>query len=215
MVGPYHTDTERIETSTGEMWDESEALRSVSFMRPPNTFSGLQPQTTMPKIYAAYHPLSHIILKRHVREQEWGNEQDYSVDRASKNLRSLIDSIVGTSRNETLSTYPTSDLRKLEQHYVFRNKSEVMDFAVNNSFLLQPLHEACEHIRNYFGESAQAVLEVVTDPEFVEDQELVIFIHTDLAPEEAFERLEQIDDEWWLDVPSNVREKLCIDVEFK
>ena len=115
----------------------------------------------------------------------------------------------------TMTTYPTSDLRKLEQRYVFRNKYEVMDFAVNNSFLLQPLHEVCEYIRNYFRESAQAVLEVVTDPEFAEDQELVIFIHTDLSPEEAFEKLEQIDDEWWLDVPSNVRKKLCIDVEFK
>ncbi len=89
-----------------------------------------------------------------------------------------------------------------------------MGFAVNNSFLLQPLHEAYEQIRNYFGESVQAVLEVVADPEFFEDQELVIFIRTDLSPDEAFEKMEQIDDEWWLNVPANVRKKLCIDVEF-
>lgn len=213
MVDPHHTSTEGMEMGT--MWREREALMSVGFMGPPNTFSELQPTTTAPNIYSAYRSLFNTVSQRLARGEELGHEQYYSVDRASKSLHSLIDSIAGTSRNETLSTYPTSDLRKLEQHYIFRNQSEVMNFAVNNSSLLQPLHEAYNQIRNYFGESVQAVLEVVTDPEFVEDQELVIFIHTDLAPEEAFERLEQIDDEWWLDVPSNVREKLCIDVEFK
>lgn len=214
MVILYHTGTEGIETSTGDLWGEREALMSVGFMGLPNTFSGLQPLTTAPNIYSAYRPLFNTASQRLARGDEWRYEQYYSVDRASKSLHSLIDSIASTSQNETLSTYPTSDLRKLEQHYIFRNQSEVMNFAVNNSSLLQPLHEAWDQIRNYFGESVQAVLEVVADPEFFEDQELVIFIRTDLSPDEALKKLEQIDDEWWLNVPADVRKKLCITVEF-
>jgi len=214
MVILYYTGTEGIETSTGELGGEREALMSVGFMGPPNTFSGLQPPTTAPNIYSAYRPLFNTASQRLARGDEWRYEQYYSVDRASKSLHSLIDSIASTSQNETLSTYPTSDLRKLEQHYIFRNQSEVMNFAVNNSSLLQPLHEAWDQIRNYFGESVQAVLEVVTDPEFIEDQELVIFIRTDLSPDEALEKLEQIDSAWLLNVPADVRKKLCINVEF-
>ena len=214
MVMPHHTGIEGIGTSTGELWEEREALMSVGFMGSPNTFSRLQPPTTAPNIYSVHRPIFNTVSQRLARGEEWGCEQYYSVDRATKSLHSLIDLVAGTSRNETLSTYPTSDLRKLEQHYIFRNRSEVVGFAVNNSFLLQPLHEAYEQIRNYFGESVQAVLEVVADPEFFEDQELVIFIRTDLSPDEAFEKMEQIDDEWWLNVPANVRKKLCIDVEF-
>ncbi|PXF61753.1 MAG: hypothetical protein C4B59_02555 [Candidatus Methanogaster sp.] len=212
MVDPHHTSTEGIEMGT--MWGEREALMSVGFMRPPNTFSELQPTTTAPNIYSAYRLLFNTVSQRLARGEELGYEQYYSVDRASKSLHSLIDSIAGTSRDETLSTYPTSDLRKLEQHYIFRNQSEVMNFAVNNSSLLQPLHEAYDQIRNYFGESVQAVLEVVTDPEFVEDQELVIYIRTDISPDEALKKLEQIDNAWWLDVPADARKKLCINVEF-
>ncbi len=214
MVMPHHTGTDGIETSTGALWEEREAIRRVGFIGVPNTFSGFQPPTTAPNIYSVYRPLFNTASQRLARGEEWGCEQYYNVDRASKSVHSLIDLVADTSRNETLSTYPTSDLRKLEQRYIFRNRSEVMDFAVNNSFLLQPLHEAWDQIRNYFGESVQAVLEVVADPEFFEDQELVIFIRTDLSPDEAFEKMEQMDDEWWLDVPATVRKNLCIDVEF-
>ena len=214
MVMPHHTGTEGIETSTGGMLEEREAMRSVGFMGVPNTFSGLQPPTTAANIYSVYRPLFNTVSQSLARGEEWWCEQYYSVDRASKSLHSLMNLVAGTSRNETLSTYPTSDLRKLEQHYLFRNRSEVMDFAVNNSFLLQPIHEAWGQIRNYFGESVQAVLEVVADPEFFEDQELVIFIRTDLSPDEALEKLEQIDNAWLLDVPADVRKKLCVTVEF-
>ena len=214
MVMPYHTGTEGIETSAGELWEEREALMSVGFMGAPNTFSGLQPPTTAPNIYSAYRPLFNTVSQRLARGGELGYEQYFDIEHSSNNLHSLLSLISYIYQDKTSSTYPISELLSLERHYIFRNRSEVMGFAVNNSFLLQPLHEAYNQIRNYFGESVQAVLEVVADPEFFEDQELVIFIRTDLSPDEAFEKLEQMDDEWWLDVPATVRKNLCIDVEF-
>ena len=215
MGAPYHTSTEGLKIPTGVM--VSGELEQTIFMGSPNTFSGIQPPATTPNICSAYRSLFDTVIQRRARGEEWGYEQFSDIERASNNLHLLRDLISGTYQNKTSLTYPTSDLRKLEKFYVFRNlrnRSEVIKFVVDNSFLLHPLCEACEQIRNCFGNSAQVVLEVVTDPEFADDQELVIFIRTDLSPDEAFEKLEQIDDEWWLDVPPNVREKLCIDVEF-
>lgn len=212
MGAPYHTSTEGLKIPTGVMVRGE--LEQAIFMGSSNTFSGIQPPATTPNIYSAYRPLFDTVLQRRARGEEWGYEQFSDIERASNNLNLLRNLINDTYQNKTSLTYPTSDLRRLEKFYAFRNRSEVIKFAVDNSFLLQPLCEAHEQIRNYFGNSTQVFLEVVTDPEFADDQELAIFIRTNLSPDEAFERLEQIDDEWWLDVPPNVREKLCIDVEF-
>jgi len=108
-----------------------------------------------------------------------------------------------------------ADLEALERLYIFRRQSEVIKFLVDNSFLFPLLQEAYEQIRNYFGKSPQVVFEVVTDPEAAGVQELVIIILTNLSPDKAFKKLEQLDEEWWLDAPANARRKLCIDVEFE
>jgi hypothetical protein len=90
-----------------------------------------------------------------------------------------------------------ADIGALEQFYVLRRQSEVIKFLVDNSFLFPFLQGAYEQVRNYFGESVQLVLEVVTDPEIAGDQELVIFIRTNLSPDEVFKRLKQLGEEWW------------------
>ena len=108
-----------------------------------------------------------------------------------------------------------ADIGTLEQLYILRRRSEVIKFLVDNPFLLTFLQEAYRQIRDYFGESVQLVLEVITDPEVAGDQELVIFVRTNLSPNEAFKKLKQLGEEWWLDTPFNIREKLCIDVEFE
>ena len=213
MSDPYYTGTEWLEMSTGGLLEERKALKHVGFMGSPNTFSKLQLTRTAPNIYSAYRLLFNAVPSR-IAKGEGGYEQYSYVERAINNVQEMLNLVEYLSPNKTLSMYPTSDLQALEQRYIFRNRSEVINFTVNNSFLLQSLHEACEQIRNFFGKSTQVVLEVVTDPEFAEDQELVIFIRTYLSPDEAFEKLEQFDDEWWLDVPATVRKKLCIDVEF-
>lgn len=100
----------------------------------------------------------------------------------------------------------------LEQLYTLRRPEEVRRFLDNNTFLYQLLHEANQQIRNYF-ESKELILEVVTDPEEGE-QELVIWIHTNLSADEAYKKLKEFDNNWWLNVPPNISEKLSINVEF-
>jgi len=115
---------------------------------------------------------------------------------------------------ETSSTYPTLELLEVERIYTLRRRSEVIEFLVDNSFLFTLLHEVYEKVRDYFVESVEVILEVVTDLEAEMHQELGVFIRTNLSPNEAIRCLEKFDDEWWLDTPATALKKLCIDVEF-
>ncbi len=104
---------------------------------------------------------------------------------------------------------------KIENFYSFRNRLEIFEFLRNHLFLIPLLQEAPNQITKYFGTSLQLILEVITDPEATEDHELILFIHTDLSPDEALDKLEQLDENWWLDASVNADGKLCVHVEFE
>jgi hypothetical protein len=57
-------------------------------------------------------------------------------------------------------------------------------------------------------------LEVVTDPEAIDDRQLVAFIRTDLDPMGALASLDQFDRSWWLEASHRSRGKMCIHLEF-
>jgi hypothetical protein len=76
------------------------------------------------------------------------------------------------------------------------------------------LVEAYDNIEAFFP-SAELILEVVTDPEAKRDKELVVFIHTSLTPDEALDKLERLDRNWWLDASLDAGGKLCIHLEFE
>lgn len=116
---------------------------------------------------------------------------------------------------EGASSPPGLDLEPVERLYLFRGRSEIEKFLINYPFLVSFLQEAYGQIKTYFGESAQLILEVITDPEIAGAQELTIFIRTNLSSDEALQKLEQLDEGWWLDTAIDIREKLCIDIEFE
>ena len=109
--------------------------------------------------------------------------------------------------------YLHRELTLLSRLYNIRRESEVFEFLEDKPSLIPLVVEAHERIRDYFGSSTELVLEVITDPEATEDYELVIFVRTNLSPDDAFSKLEQLDEEWWLDASSEIREKLCIHME--
>jgi hypothetical protein len=215
MITKAPINTERLELPTEEIIKEREDLKQVIFIEPSKTSSELQSPTALAKFDLAYYPLSRMIIQRIASREELDYGQLSHINVMTANYDLLLESILGISREETLSPYPSSELERLEWLYILRRRSEVIKFLMDNIFLLPLLQEAYERIRNYFGKSAQIFLEIITDPEVTGDQELVIFIRTNLSLDEAFKKLEQLDREWWLDAPTNAREKLCIDVEFE
>lgn len=188
-----------------EMIEKKEDMKQVNLIEPPRTSSEPSSFTITPRIGLTYH---------YFLQNFASPVYDPQLYRAiATNYDELLSSFRGTFR-ETLSTYFTIvELDTLTRLYAFRRPSEIIEFLINNPFLLQFLQDAHEQIRNYFDKSAHLILELTTDPEVTEDQQLVIFIRTTLSPNEAIKHLDQLDERWWLDVPINMRKKLCIDVE--
>lgn len=105
------------------------------------------------------------------------------------------------------------ELTHLSKIYTFRNPPEVSEFLSSNIFLIPLIEEAYRKIREYFPQT-ELILEVLYDPE-ADNKELVIFIHTNLPPDEALNKLEQLDKNWWLDASLEAEGRLCIHMEFE
>lgn len=118
--------------------------------------------------------------------------------------------IVDTVRVPTKEPKPEA----LEKLYTFRRPMEVSEFLEARPFLVPLLVEAHDKIGEYFEPQPEVVLEVVADPEADDERELFAFIQTSLLPEEALDRLERLDDDWWLDAADRGEGKLCLHVEF-
>ena len=91
--------------------------------------------------------------------------------------------------------------------YKLRKPDEIRVFLEDNDFLNPIIIGAYEKLQKYFPKS----------PIFMEiDQgELVISVGTSLSPEEADERLNNFDEEWWIEEFINSKSRLCITVEFQ
>jgi hypothetical protein len=106
------------------------------------------------------------------------------------------------------------DMVLLNNKYTLKTAADVYDFVGSNPHLLPWLMETYHQIRNYFP-SEILFLEVVTDPDEIGDKQLVIYICTDLSPQEAIDKLDQLDDNWWLNVSDASDSKLLIQVEYE
>ncbi len=105
-------------------------------------------------------------------------------------------------------------IKPFERLYAFRKPEEVGQFLEAYPFLTPLLREAHDKIDDYFGPQTAVALEVVTDPEAMDDRELFAFIQTSLPSQEALDRLERLDQDWWLDASDRSEGRLCIHVEF-
>lgn len=103
---------------------------------------------------------------------------------------------------------------RLRQWYGFKDDAEVADYLEKHHSLSNLLVEAQAEIREYFGSDVQLVLKVVKDPDVGDDQRLFVLIQTDMSPEDALDRLDELYDAWWLDALPEADHKMSIDVEY-
>ena len=149
-----------------------------------------------------------ILRKRQVNQEEIGDV----LLRGITNFRMMSELL---EKKFISIEYLHREVTLLSRLYNLRGESEVFKFLEDKPSIISLVLEAHERIRDYFGSSTELVLEVITDPEATEDYELVIFVRTNLSPDDAFRMLEQLDEEWWLDASEDTNEKLCIHVEFE
>lgn len=103
-------------------------------------------------------------------------------------------------------------MQTISSAYSFRNPRKVWTFLEENPFLVELLMEAPTYITKYFPGS-QVYLEVEAEPESMDDQQLVAAIATSGSANEAYKKLKQLDEDWWLDALDRAHMKLCITVE--
>lgn len=80
--------------------------------------------------------------------------------------------------------------------------------------LIDLLLEAPLHVERYFGPDPHVALEVVVDPEANDSAELFANIYTSLPVEEALERLDQLDEGWFLAQLGRTAGRFNFNVEF-
>ncbi len=174
--------------------DNTKSAAAIRF--PSQAHKGLLP---FPRIYVTIH-------EQETHISDWTR---YLPDRGEE--RTMVYQIADTAELSAID----SEFQELSRFYSFRNPAEVFSFLQTHPFLTPLLLEAYPQIEERFGPNPEVVLEVITDPEAADDQELFAFIRTDLAPEEALEKLHQLDENWWLDEADRANGKLCIHVEFQ
>jgi len=161
-----------------------------------------------------------FLLPERARWLRWHKDETRQVVTAlpsasSAALQELLEPIQTWQQAGASTVYiPRIEIRLLERLYIFRETQEVSRFLEDNPFLVLLLLEAYGQIDRYFGPYPRVFLEVVTDPEAPEDRELFALIYTGLTPDEALDRLDHFDRDWWLDASHTAQGKLCIDVEF-
>lgn len=130
------------------------------------------------------------------------------VDVASLALMLLQDSL--TDEPNPVSV---ADIESLEKLYSWRGKTEILQFLKKHHFVIPVLLEAPDKICHYFPD-AQLFLEVVSDPEGIDDAMLELAICINLEPDEAVDKLNKFQDDWWLNLSDKIRQPLCPILEY-
>ena len=84
-------------------------------------------------------------------------------------------------------------IEHLSNKYRIDNYTEVLSYLRASPFLAGILLEAPGKVEGHFGQDTSLTLEVFTDPEDEDSQELFVLIHTYLTPEQALQRLASLD----------------------
>ena len=106
----------------------------------------------------------------------------------------------------------TNDLEEIERLYSLRKPLQVRRFLGEHAFLVPLLVAAYDVATRYFAPVSLA-LEVIADPDSMDDQQLVLFVVLQFTPAEAFAKLQRFDNEWWLDAMDAAQGHLCISLE--
>lgn len=114
---------------------------------------------------------------------------------------------------DTAVSIPEAEIEALEQLYTFRGRTEVLQFLEQYPFLVPVLLEAPEKIRHYFPDS-QLFLEVSIDPEIIDYVQLVLSILMKLDPDEAVDRLHQLDKDWSWGLSHQVHQQFFTTLEY-
>lgn len=135
-----------------------------------------------------------------------------SARRTGRSIDAVNEPSTAQWRDSGISTVLLSPrtLGRLELFYTFRSSASVEIFLGNYPFLAKMLIDLRGQLEHFFPES-NLVLDISADPEA---EYLVVYVVMHTTAQEALERLERFDDEYWLDHYHQAQGKLIVNVEF-
>ena len=104
------------------------------------------------------------------------------------------------------------EIARLEHTYTMRNRPAILTFLEQNPQLIEPLHELPHKIGRVFGD-VPLTLVFRTDPDEVALYHIGVDIITPLNSTAAFEKLEQFNDSFGLDIFQQFSGRIVIDLE--
>lgn len=106
-------------------------------------------------------------------------------------------------------------LALLQRCYTWRGKrTEILRYLESFPFLVPLLVRAYIAIQTHFPHTL-VFLAVMNDPDEPDADQIVVSIATHLHPEEAIDRLDAFDRQWWLESAKQVDGRLCVLLEFR
>lgn len=121
-----------------------------------------------------------------------------------------------SSSPSTLVDQITEVLEYLEKNDCdIRNRAAILKFLLYHPHIIQYLREAVDQIFKYFENYQKTALGLVFDPEIEKDEgELFLNIVTSIEPEEAFSRLDKIDDNWFIPIVAQKALNFNLNIRF-
>ena len=129
----------------------------------------------------------------------------------------LSESILGVSVIEIVLVNELEEEYKSQNERLFdiRDKKNVESYLKENPSLVGTLLEVKEKIKKYFPEEALA-LDVTVDPHgHSETKQLIVYVVTDRSAIDAHNRLEEFDNNWWLQQLTEIGPLCSVEIEFQ
>ncbi len=125
-----------------------------------------------------------------------------------------------TAMDSVLRKYSTyaeilgsSRIHQISQLYILRQPEETREFLLKHPHLIEVLLEGRSATSIIFGRDADVALEIVSDPELDNHQQLFAYIITSLPVEEAIVCLDLFDENWFLQQLDQVEELFNYNLE--
>jgi len=98
--------------------------------------------------------------------------------------------------------------------YAIKNAGEVRCILDEHNYLTSLLDDAYENIRKEFPYE-EISLEIYSDPAYPTEKEVLISILTPMSPDEAINRLDRVDDGWWINNLGEPYINTCLKIEYQ
>ena len=106
-----------------------------------------------------------------------------------------------------------SQAKNILRSFEVRNQEDILNYLMVHDYLISVLEEAPSAIYKHFPEVPLS-LEIVNDPESSDHTMLGLYISVSGDDQTAFEKLEALDQSWWLDNMDRARGSLFLNLQY-